>query len=144
LSKFNTGKLRQFVATVAVSSDGAGKGILTIDPPIYSAVDAKQNVNASPADGAALTFVTGAANSITPQSIAFHSDAFMFACVDLEDVSQYGAWGTRISDKQLGMSMRIARQYAIGTDAVPCRIDVLYGWLLARAQMAVRIQGSNT
>ena len=89
-------------------------------------------------------YLVGAANAFTPQGLAFHRDAFTLACVDLEDVSKYGAWGARVCDDQLGVSMRIARQYAIGTDTVPCRIDVLYGWATIRPQMAVRIQGSNT
>lgn len=142
LSKFSTGKLQQFVVTAQTSSDGSGNATIPISPAIVT-TGAAQNVTASPANSAALT-VVGAANSITPQGLAFHRDAFTLACVDLEDVSKYGAWGARISDKQLGISMRIARQYAIGTDTVPCRIDILYGWLPTRPQMACRIAGSNT
>lgn len=142
LSKFSTGKLQQFVVTAATSSDGSGNATIPISPAIVTS-GATQNVTASPASGALLT-VVGAAGSITPQGLAFHSDAFTFASVDLEDVSKYGAWGARVSDDQLGISMRIARQYAIGTDTVPCRIDVLYGWQTVRPQMACRIQGSNT
>ncbi len=142
ISKFSTGKLQQFVVTGPVSSDGSGNATLPISPAIVT-TGAAQNVTASPASGAALTFV-GAANSVTPVGLAFHKDAFTFACVDLEDVSKYGAWGARISDDQLGVSMRIARQYAISTDAIPCRIDVLYGWLATRPQMATRLVGSNS
>lgn len=142
LSKFSTGKLQQFVVTAQTSSDGSGNATIPVSPAIVTS-GAAQNVTGSPAAGAALT-VVGAAGSITPQGLAFHEDAFTFACVDLEDVSKYGAWGARVSDDQLGVSMRIARQYAIGSDTVPCRIDVLYGWQTVRAQMACRIQGSNT
>lgn len=142
LSKFSTGKLQQFVVTAQTSSDGSGNATIPISPAIVTS-GAAQNVTGSPASGAALT-VVGAANSITPQGLAFHRDAFTLACVDLEDVSKYGAWGARISDKQLGISMRVARQYAISTDTIPCRIDVLYGWLATRPQMACRVQGSNT
>jgi hypothetical protein len=141
-SKTSTGKLQQFVPTVAASSDGSGNMTISISPQIVIS-GPKQNVTASPADNAPLTIV-GTANSTTPQALAYHQDAFTLACVDLEDVSKYGAWGARVSDKQLGISMRIARQYAIGTDQVPCRIDVLYGWLLTRPSMACRLQGSNT
>jgi len=38
-----------------------------------------------------------------------------------------------------GISMRIVRQYAISTDTMPCRIDVLYGFKTIRAQLAARI-----
>ena len=145
LNKNSTGKLQQFVVTAAASSDGSGNSTIAISPSIVpvGVGIANSNVTASPANGAALT-VVGAANSITPQALAFHRDAFTFASVDLEDVSKYGAWGARVSDDQLGFSMRVARQYAIGSDTVPCRIDVLYGWQTIRPQMACRIQGSNT
>jgi hypothetical protein len=142
LSKNTTGKLQQFTATASGASDASGNMTLQISPAIVTS-GATQNVTNSPANGAALTFV-GTANSSTPVGLAFHRDAFTLACVDLEDVSKYGAWGARVSDKQLGISMRIARQYAIGTDTVPCRIDVLYGWKTIRPQMACRIYGSNT
>ena len=55
-----------------------------------------------------------------------HKDAFAFVTADLEDVSQYGAWGARRT--QDGISMRIAKQYDITNDAFPCRIDVLFGF----------------
>ena len=145
---FSTGKLQQFVVTAQASSDGSGNSTIQIAPPITPVSGtpntvANATVTASPASGAAIN-VVGTAGSTTPQGLAFHRDAFTLACVDLEDVSKYGAWGARVSDKQLGVSMRIARQYAIGTDTVPCRIDVLYGWAAPRPQMACRIQGSNS
>lgn len=142
LSKQSTGKLLQFVVTAQTSSDGAGNATIPISPPIV-VTGPMQNVTASPANGAAIT-VVGAANSTTPQGLAFHRDFLTFASVDLEDVSKYGAWGARVSDEQLGISMRIARQYAISTDQVPCRIDILYGHKVVRPSWATRIQGSNT
>jgi hypothetical protein len=142
LSKLSTGKLQQFVVTANTSSDGTGAAALPISPAIVTS-GATQNVSNAPADNAALTIV-GAAGSITPQSLAFHKDFATFACVDLEDVSKFGAWGSRVSDKQLGVSLRIARQYAISTDTIPCRIDVLYAFKTLRPSWACRIQGSNS
>ncbi len=145
LSKQITGKLQVFVVTAPGVSDGAGNMAIGIAPAIvpFAVGNPLSNVSVSPAAGATLS-VIGAPNSVTPQGLAFHRDAFTLACVDLEDVSKFGAWGARVKDDQLGISMRIARQYAIGTDTVPCRIDVLYGWQTIRPQMACRIQGSNT
>jgi len=40
-----------------------------------------------------------------------------------------------------GISMRIVRQYDINNDRMPCRIDVLYGYNVIRAPMAVRLWG---
>jgi hypothetical protein len=69
--------------------------------------------------------------------LAYHKDAFTFVSADLEDVSKYGAWGAR--EVMDGVSMRIARQYDISNDTIPCRIDVLYGYKTIRAQLAARI-----
>jgi len=122
LSKFNVGKLQIFTVLGPVSSDGSGNATLTISPAIVTS-GPSQNVSNSPANAAALTWTSGPANTQVPVGLAFHRDAFTFASVDLEDVSRYGAWGARVSDDQLGISMRIARQYAIGSDTVPCRIN---------------------
>lgn len=142
LSKTTTGKLQQFVVVGAVASDGAGASSLTISPAIVTS-GATQNVTASPASGAALTFV-GAANVACPIGLAFHSQAFTFASVDLEDVSKYGTYGARVSDDQLGISMRLVRQYQAATDVTVARLDILYGWACIRPQMAVRVLGSNS
>jgi hypothetical protein len=47
----------------------------------------------------------------------------------------------RVSDKQLGMSIRLVRAYDIATDTFPCRLDVLYGWTALYPQLACRIAG---
>jgi hypothetical protein len=46
---------------------------------------------------------------------------------------------SRVSDKQLGISLRIVRDYDITTDQFPCRIDVLYGWAALRPELACRV-----
>ena len=136
-SRASTGQLRQFVVTADASSDGSGNLTAVISPAIITGGQF-QNVNSVPADNAAIT-VLGAANTVTPQSMAFHRDAFTLATVDLEDVSAYGAWGARSVYK--GISLRTARQYRVGTDDVPCRIDVLYGWKTIYAELACRVAG---
>ena len=78
----------------------------------------------------------GAASSAFGQDLQFHKDAFVFATADLEDVSKYGAWGARASSD--GISMRVARQYDITNDAVPCRIDVLFGFAGLYPELASR------
>lgn len=134
----STGQLRQFVVTADVSSDGSGNASI----PIYPAIDATtafKTVNAVPADNALLT-VLGAANTITPTHLAYHKDAFVMGCADLY-LPKGVDMGARISDKQLGLSLRMIRQYTISTDAVPCRFDVLYGWSAVYPELACRIQG---
>jgi hypothetical protein len=132
-SKADTGALQQFVVTADYAG---GAGSLSFSPAIYTS-GGRQNVTATGMpNGAALTKV-GGASAVYKPSLAYHKDAFTFVSADLEDVSKYGAWGAR--EVMDGVSMRIARQYAIGTDTIPCRIDVLYGYKTIRAQLAARI-----
>lgn len=131
-TKADTGVLQQFVVTADYAG---GAGTIAISPAIVTS-GGTQNVSASPTNGGAVTKV-GGASAIYRPSLAYHQNAFTFATADLEDVSQYGAWGAReVFD---GISMRIARQYAINSDTIPCRIDVLYGYKTIRAELAARI-----
>lgn len=131
-TKADTGVLQQFVVTTDYAG---GAGTIAISPAIVTSTG-RQNVSASPTNGGAVTKV-GGASAIYKPSLAFHKNAFTFATVDMEDVSQYGVWSARESYD--GISMRVARQYAISTDAIPCRIDVMYGYKTLRAELAARI-----
>lgn len=131
-TKVDTGVLQSFVVTADYAG---GAGTLAISPAIVTS-GGTQNVSASPTNGGAVTKV-GGASAIYKPSLAFHENAFTFATADLEDVSQYGAWGAR--EVYDGISIRIARQYAISSDTVPCRIDVLYGYKTIRPELACRI-----
>lgn len=135
-SRQSTGDLQQFVCTADVASDGSGNATIPIYPPITTS-GAYQTVSAAPASGAALT-VFGAATTATPQGMAFHRDAFTLVTADLP-VPKGVDMGSRVSDKQLGVSLRIVRAYDINTDQWPCRIDVLYGWASLRPELACRI-----
>ncbi|HDR9100053.1 TPA: hypothetical protein QDB15_001109 [Burkholderia vietnamiensis] len=134
----STGVLRQFTVTAAATADGSGNATLSIFPPINTAASNQQyqSVSAGPANAAAVTWDIAASTQYVA-NLTYHKDAFTLATADLEDVSKYGAWGARRVHK--GISMRIARQYAIGTDTVPCRIDVLYGWAAIYPELACRI-----
>lgn len=132
-TKVDTGVLQQFVVTADYAG---GAGSLSFSPAIYTTGGRQNVVAAGMANGSAITKV-GGASAVYKPSLAYHKDAFTFVSADLEDVSQYGAWGAR--EVMDGVSMRIARQYAISTDTIPCRIDVLYGYKTIRAQLAARI-----
>lgn len=132
----STGSLRQFVVTSDAASDGSGNMTISISPSII-ATGAFKTVNALPADNAALT-VVGAANTATPQGLCYHRDAFTLACADLP-LPNGTDMASRVSDKQLGISIRLIRQYSIATDQFPCRMDVLYGWKTVRPERACRI-----
>ena len=139
-SKQNTGKLRTFVVQSDVTLTTAATAYtVTVKPGlIYGSGNAYQNCvlsGVSDTDGLTVTPI-GAAGAAFGQDLQFHRDAFVFATADLEDVSRYGAWGSRAS--QDGISMRLARQYAISSDTVPCRIDVLWGFAGLYPELANR------
>jgi hypothetical protein len=132
-SKADTGVLQQFVVTADYAG---GAGSLSFSPAIYTS-GGRQNVTAGGMPNGAALVKVGGASAVYHPSLAYHKDAFTFVSADLEDVSKYGAWGAR--EVMDGVSMRIARQYDISNDTIPCRIDVLYGYKTIRAQLAAII-----
>ena len=137
-SRQSTGQLRQFVVLSDVSSDAGGNATFSIFPAM-SSTGAFATINQLPADNAPLT-VLGTAGTVSPQGIAYHRDAFTFGCADLllpKGVHQ----AARASDKQLGISIRMVRQYDINSDKMPCRLDVLYGWKALYPELGCRIAG---
>jgi hypothetical protein len=136
-SRVSTGRLAQFVVTTQASSS-SGAATLAISPAITTSGQF-QNVTAAPANGAAIT-VYGAANTVTPMNLAYHRDAFVFGCADLP-LPRGVDMASRVSDKELGISVRMVRSYDIVNDMFPCRLDVLYGWSTVYPELACRIQG---
>lgn len=128
----STGALRQFVVTADVSSDGSGNATIPIFPAIIAA-GPFQNVDSTPANSAALT-IFGAANTSTPQALAFCKDAFVLAFADLPsfegvDMMQRPAINSGSPDDQndVGVALRLIRAYDINTDRAPMRVECLYG-----------------
>lgn len=130
-TKVDTGVLQQFVVTADYAG---GAGTLAISPAIVTS-GAAQNVSASPTNGGAVAKI-GGASAIYKPSLAFHKDAFTFATADLILPGGVDFAAREVFD---GISMRIVRQYAISSDTMPCRLDVLYGYKTIRAQLAARI-----
>jgi hypothetical protein len=129
-TKANQGKLRSFVvqSDVTLTTLATAYSVTVKPAVIYGSGNAYQNCTlsgSSDLDGHAVTLI-GAVGSAFQNDIQMHKDAFAFVSADLEDVSQYGSWGSRRT--QDGVSMRIAKQYDITNDAFPCRIDVLFGF----------------
>jgi hypothetical protein len=139
-TKVNTGVLKKFVVQSDVTlTTLANTYTATIVPAmIYGVGNAYQNCVLSGVSDTDNNTVTafGVASTAYGQNLAYHEDAFCFATADLIDVSQFGAWGAR--ESMDGISMRIAKQYAISTDTVPCRIDVLWGFQPLYPELAVR------
>lgn len=143
----STGILQQFVNTTAVALSATGVGTLTVSPtPILTgATVANGTVTTATGDfsatsGAAVTWVTNVSGSgvTSPQSLAYHPNAFTLATVDMEVPNGVDFAERAVYD---GISMKIVRAYDINNDAYPCRIDVLGGWAVLRPQLACRILG---
>lgn len=139
-TKQNTGKLKTFVVQADLTMTTAATTYsVTVKPGvIYGSGNAYQNCALSGvANTSGLTgTLIGAASTAFGQDLQFHKDAFVFATADLVDPSDMGAWGSR--QTMDGISMRIVKQYAIGTDTVPCRVDVLYGFAGLYPELANR------
>jgi hypothetical protein len=138
--------LQQFVCTEDTTATSTTIAALPISPAIVTS-GAYQNVSGAPGSdavvilqgGATMGGVAAAAGASTSygQTLVYHPDAFAMVTADLEDMSQYGAWGSRkVLD---GISMRIWRQGDIVNDTVPTRIDVLYGFSTTRPELACRV-----
>lgn len=145
-SKANLGRLQRFVvqadATLTTQATGAA---VTVKPAlIYGDGNAYQNCvlsGSANTDGLTVT-LAGAVGTAFAQDLQFHKDAFVFGTAPLVDVSEFGAWGAR--DTMDGISMRIAKQYAIGSDTVPCRLDVLFGFGGLYPELANRIMTTDS
>jgi hypothetical protein len=130
-TKVNTGVLQQFVLTAAYTG---GAGTMAIAPAIVTS-GPSQNVNASPANSAAITFAN-TASTATGLSLAYHPQAFTFATCDLIMPGGVDMASRVVKD---GISMRAVRQYSISDDTMPIRIDVLFGFAALRPQLACRL-----
>lgn len=142
---YGSNRLRSFVVNTTYPATtqalAAGNTTINISPAIiYSGQF--QNVSASPSGGAAVTMTslaTGVANAVaSPQNIMFHKNAYTFATADLE-LPEGVHFAGRASDKEIGLSIRVVRQYTINNDAIPTRLDVLFGWAPLYQELACRV-----
>jgi hypothetical protein len=76
--------------------------------------------------------------TVSPQNIILHRNCETLACADLE-LPAGVVFAGRASDKELGLSIRVVRQYTINNDSVPCRMDVLYGWAMLYPELGCRV-----
>jgi hypothetical protein len=136
-SRQSTGSLQQFVATADADSDGSGNLTVSVSPAVVS-TGAGQTVTALPLTGALLVWA-GTTGISSPQGIAMHKDAFTLVTADLP-LPRGVDMAARVSDKQLGISIRMVRAYDINLDRFPCRLDVLFGWSVLRPELACRVQ----
>lgn len=145
---YGSGRLRSFVVNATFPATTVGLAantptVVNVSPALIFGGQF-QNVSASPAGGAAVTplsLATGSSQSVaSPQNILMHRNAFTFATADLE-LPEGVHFAGRASDKEIGLSIRVVRQYTINNDAIPTRLDVLFGWAPLYQELACRIAG---
>ena len=132
---YGSNKLRNFVVMQAASGTGATFNV-TVSPAVISAGQFQNVSITSPGASAVTPFNnTGA---VSPQNILMHKNAFTMAMADLE-LPEGVHFAGRAADKDLGLSIRVVRQYTINNDSIPTRLDVLYGWAPLYPELACRI-----
>jgi len=140
---YGTNKLRSFVVKQAVSVASGSSVSVTVSPAVISSGQFQNVSIPSPSATAAVTFFASQYNAsgngiVSPQNIVMHRNAFTMAMADLE-LPEGVHFAGRASDKEIGLSMRVVRQYTINNDSIPTRVDVLYGWAPLYPELACRV-----
>ena len=130
------GKLRNFVVQSTTAIASGGTATVTVVPAVITGGQF-QNVSVTTTGSQTVTPFNNTGVS-SPQNILMHKNAFTMACADLE-LPEGVHFAGRASDKELGLSLRVVRQYTINNDSIPTRIDVLYGWAPLYPELACRI-----
>lgn len=133
----STGELQNFLVTADADSDGSGNLTVVLSPSM-TVGGSGATIDALPANNAAIT-VFGAASTQTPIGIASHRDAIALAFADLV-VPKGKDMAGRMSDEQLGLSIRFIRDFETRTGQFLTRLDVIFGVADLRADaLAVAI-----
>jgi hypothetical protein len=134
---YGSNKLRNFVVTSAVTVATSGTTSVTVSPAVISGGQF-QNVYISATSATAAVTPFNQTGTVSPQNIVMHRNAFTLAVADLE-LPDGVHFAGRASDKEIGLSMRVVRQYTINNDSIPTRLDVLYGWAPLYPELACRV-----
>lgn len=136
-TKASTGVLQSFLATGPVSSDAAGNATIPCSPAIIAG-GAYQNVTARPADNAAITITSGAANTTYTQNMVWHRDAITFVSPKQELPGGMDmAYQASLADEG-GVSLRFVRGFDITNNKFISRFDILWGAAVTLPNFAVR------
>ena len=130
------GKLRNFVVQSTTAIGSGGTATVTVVPAVITGGQF-QNVSVTSTGSQTVTPFNNT-GIVSPQNILMHRNAFTLACADLE-LPEGVHFAGRASDKELGLSIRVVRQYTINNDSIPTRLDVLYGWAPLYPELACRI-----
>jgi len=133
---YGSNKLRNFVVTSTTSISSGGTASVTVSPAVITGGQF-QNVSVTSSGSQTVTPFNNT-GVVSPQNILMHRNAFTLATADLE-LPEGVHFAGRASDKEIGLSMRVVRQYTINNDSIPTRLDVLYGWAPLYSELACRI-----
>ena len=145
ITKQDTGQLKTFRITAIVSGSG-GSGVVTISPPIISAggsTDAEleyKNVTATPANGAAITFLNTVAANVNP---FWQKDSLEILPGRYAVPSDAGTAVMRASTDQ-GIELVMQKFYDINTMKTKYRLDTLFGVVNKQPEMSGIILFSQT
>jgi len=138
ITKQDTGQLKTFRIVEIVSGAG-GAGVVKISPAIVAAdstpTDAElqyKNVTATPANGAAITFLNTAAASV---NCFWHRDAIELLPASLAIPTDAGADVMRATTEQ-GVELVMQKQFDINTQKTKYRWDTLFGVACVQPEMA--------
>jgi hypothetical protein len=134
---YGSNKLRNFVVTADTTLATGGARSLVVSPAVITAGQF-QNVSIPTTSAAAVVTPFNQVGTVSPQNIVMHKTAFCLATADLE-LPEGVHFAGRASDKQVGLSLRVVRQYTINSDSIPTRVDVLYGWAPLYPELACRV-----
>jgi len=129
-------KLRSFVVQSTTAIGSGGTASVTVVPAVITAGQF-QNVSITSTGSQTVTPFNNT-GVVSAQNILMHRNAFTLACADLE-LPEGVHFAGRASDKEIGLSMRVVRQYTINNDSIPTRLDVLYGWAPLYPELSCRI-----
>jgi len=134
---YGSNKLRNFVVTADVTITSGSSASVTVSPAIITGGQF-QNVTVAATSSSAAVTPFNNTGTVSPQNIVMHRNAFTLATADLE-LPEGVHFAGRASDKELGLSIRVVRQYTINNDSIPTRLDVLYGWAPLYPELACRV-----
>ena len=134
---YGSNKLRNFVVKTTVAIASGASGNVVVSPAVITAGQF-QNVSIPTTASAAAVTQFNSTGIVSPQNIIMHRNAFTLAVADLE-LPEGVHFAGRASDKEMGLSIRVVRQYTINNDSIPTRLDVLYGWAPLYPELACRV-----
>ena len=134
---YGSNKLRNFVVKTTVAISSGSTASVVVSPAVITAGQF-QNVTIPTTSSSAAVTQFNKTGAVSAQNIIMHKNAFTLAVADLE-LPEGVHFAGRASDKEIGLSMRVVRQYTINNDSIPTRLDVLYGWAPLYPELACRV-----